>query len=157
MQTITGSLQGLGKVMSPVLALGVGAICKLILNLLLLPIKQIGIYGAIISSVVSQMISFIICLIALKRSIKIQFSWSKFIGKPILATIGMAICSYWSYLQFVTRQVFSKNIALFIAGLIGVIVYLFCIIVFKILSKEELFMMPYGKELCKKLENIRTL
>ena len=59
-QTVNGALQGLGKVLVPPIALGIGACVKLILNLVLIPIPEIGASGAAIGSVVCHTISFII-------------------------------------------------------------------------------------------------
>ena len=56
-QTINGALQGLGKVNTPVAAFAIGAIVKMVLNTSLIPIKGIGVNGAIISSVISHFIS----------------------------------------------------------------------------------------------------
>ena len=69
-QTINGALQGLGKVSTPVIAFGIGAIVKFLLNILLLSIKSIEIYGAIIATIISHIISFIICYVFLKKNIK---------------------------------------------------------------------------------------
>lgn len=69
-QTISGALQGLGKIRIPAIALGIGVVVKLILNILLIPIPQIGIKGAAISSVVCHFVSFVIEFIALHEIIK---------------------------------------------------------------------------------------
>ena len=66
-QTIGGALQGLGRVMTPAIAMGIGVIIKLMLNLVLIPIPEIGIYGAAISSVVCHMVSCLIEFIALAK------------------------------------------------------------------------------------------
>ena len=47
-QTITGALQGLGKVYVPTLALAAGCVFKLAANLILIRMPQINIYGAVI-------------------------------------------------------------------------------------------------------------
>lgn len=70
MQTVNGALQGLGKVKIPVFALLIGSILKLILNIILIPIDKLCIKGAILSTIISQSIALIICIGALKKSIK---------------------------------------------------------------------------------------
>lgn len=70
MQTVNGALQGLGKVKIPVVALLIGSILKLILNIILIPIDKLCIKGAILSTIISQSIALIICIGALKKSIK---------------------------------------------------------------------------------------
>ena len=73
-QTISGALQGLGKVKIPTIALGIGVIIKLILNFILIPIPQIGIYGAVIGSVVCHVVSFTIEFIALQEHLKLELN-----------------------------------------------------------------------------------
>ena len=69
-QTISGALQGLGDVKTPVKALFVGGILKLILNFMLIPIKNLCIKGAIISSIVSQFTTLLICYKNLRNQLK---------------------------------------------------------------------------------------
>ena len=66
-QTISGALQGLGKVMIPTIALGIGAIVKLTLNLILIRIPEIGIYGAALSSLAFHIVSCILEFVALTK------------------------------------------------------------------------------------------
>lgn len=51
-QTLSGTLQGLGKATVTAVATLIGSAIKLVLNLVLIPIPSIGIYGAAISSIV---------------------------------------------------------------------------------------------------------
>lgn len=140
-QTINGSLQGLGKVNMPVVALGMGVVIKLILNIILIRIESIGVKGAIISSLVSHIITFIICFIYLIKCMDIRFGAGKILIKPIIATSMMAFVSYYMYNQL--------NINLIISLIIGSIFYGISILSLKILSKEELFMIPYGQKVYK--------
>lgn len=150
-QTINGALQGLGKVNIPVIAFAIGAIIKLVFNLIL--ISQVGVKGAIISSILSHVTSFIICFASLKKNINIKFRIDKFLLKPIIASIIMFISSYALYINL--YNVISKNIVLIISLLFGIIIYIFSIIVLKILSEEEIFMIPYGQKLYKKFKNVK--
>lgn len=147
-QTINGALQGLGKVNTPVIAFAIGAVIKLVFNILLIPI--VGVKGAIIASILSHITSFIICFISLKRNLDIRFNLNKFLIKPIIASIMMATVSYFTYvkLYLAVPQKFLLIISLFI----GIIVYIISILLLKILSEEEIFMIPYGQKLYKRIK-----
>lgn len=136
----------------PVIALGIGTALKLVLNIVL--IKKIGINGAIISSIVCYIISFVICFTILKKNIGIRFRISQFLLKPIIATSGMCVCSYSLYQRLIMGSFFNRSISFLIALLIGVIIYILFIITLKVLDKEELSMFPYGEKLCKVLVKI---
>lgn len=144
-QTINGALQGLGKVNIPVIAFGIGAIIKLIFNIFLIP--KVGVNGAIISSLLSHFVSFTICFIVLKKELEISVKIVKFFIKPVIASCVMVGCAYLTYKKFYT--IVSYKILLIISLLLGVMIYIISVILLKILSKDELFMIPYGKKTYK--------
>ena len=153
-QTINGALQGLGKVNIPVIAFAIGAVIKLIFNIILIPINGIGVKGAIIASILSHITSFVICFISLKKNMKIKFEINKFLIKPIIVSIIMLISSYGLYISLCEK--ISKNILLIISLLFGGLLYVISIICLKILSKKEMFMIPYGQKFYKKAKRVKN-
>lgn len=152
-QTICGTLHGLGKMMTPAIALSVGVIIKLILNLLLVPINPDvfilgGTAGAAFATAVCHMVSVTLQFRILKKEIKLKLDYKKFIIKPFIATAVMGIASYQSYLILLSK-IASKNLVTILALVIAVIVYLIMIVLLKVFSEEEIFMMPYGKKFYK--------
>ena len=150
-QTINGALQGLGKVNTPVITFGISAVVKLILNILLLSI--IGIKGAIISSIISHIIAAAVCFISLKRNLDISFKTSKFLIKPIISSSIMAVTSYCVYIKLF--NMLNQGLSLIISLLIGIIVYIISIFILKILSQEEIFMIPYGQKLYRRTKRVK--
>lgn len=148
-QTINGALQGLGKIMVPAIAFGVGVIVKLVLNILLVPIPSIGVNGAAIGTIACNIVACIIGLSVLRKSIKIRFSFSKYIVKPIISTIIMSVCSYAIYIGL--NKIFSISIASILAILSAIMIYVLAIIALKLFTKEEIYMIPYGQKLYRLL------
>jgi len=151
-QTVNGALQGLGKIMTPVIALLIGVALKFILNLVLVPIPAIGAAGAAFATAACHAVAFFIGFSVLKRNMKIDLTFSKFIIKPILATIAMGICSYAIYLLLIGINV--GKLATIIAILVAIIIYALAVISLKIFTKEEIFMIPYGQKIYKILEKL---
>lgn len=147
-QTINGALQGLGKVNTPVIAFLISAIIKLVFNVLLLPF--IGVNGAIISSIIAHITTFIVCFISLKRNLNVSFRIGKFLAKPVIATLIMAVSSYLIYIK--SYENISQKFSLIISLLIGILIYIISIFLLKILSEEEIFMIPYGQKLYRILK-----
>ena len=110
-QNINSVLHGLGKTIIPAIALTIGSITKLILNVTLVKINPEifilgGTAGAAIATVISNITSFFIALYIMKKNINIKFG-IKTIYKPIVATIMMAICLIFTYenlLGIISRQ-----------------------------------------------------
>ncbi len=146
-QTINGALQGLGKVMIPALAFTAGVIAKLILNIVLVPIPEIGVNGAAIGSIVCNVIACAIGFSVLRKNIEVKFKFSKYVFKPIIATLIMSVCSYAIYL--IVDKFLPMKIATIIGILTAVIIYALTVIVLKIFTKEEIHMIPYGQKLYK--------
>ena len=144
-QTINGALQGLGKIFVPAIALGAGVLVKLILNLILVPIPSIGVNGAAFSSVVCHIISFTIGFTVLRKSIKLDLGFVKFVVKPILATFIMAVCSYVIYINLAV--VINAQMATIIALVSAVLIYVIAMIALKLFTKEDINMLPYGKKI----------
>lgn len=151
-QTVNGALQGIGKIMTPAVSLGIGVTLKFILNICLVPNPKFGVAGAAFATCVCHAIAFVIGYKVLIKNIELNLNFSNFIFKPILATAIMGICSYSSY--FLLNSITSEKLATIISILFAVLVYIIAIIVLKIFKKEELVMLPYGKKICKALENI---
>ena len=153
-QTINGALQGLGKIKVPAIALGCGVIVKFIANLLLIPMEGLYENGAAIGSVLCHIVSFSIVYQVLKRTIQLDFSVSQLIVKPLIVTILMSAISYGVY-----RTVFLLGIGSMIATVIGILVavmvYFIFVIVFKILSKEDIYMLPNGEKIYRFLQKIK--
>ncbi len=126
---------------------------KLILNLILVPIPEIGVNGAAIASVACHVVAFTIAITSLKRNIKLNLTFSKFVIKPIIATIIMGICSYFIYSSLL--GIITENLATIIAIISAVIIYAISVIVLKIFTKEEMQMMLAGDKICTILEKLR--
>ena len=151
-QTINGALQGLGKFYIPVLSLSVGVIIKLIL-IRINPDNFVlgGTAGAAVGTVACHFVSMIISVCALRKNIKINFEFTKFVLKPILATVTMGILAFEIYKTL--NGIIIQNIAIILTIIFTVIVYTMCILVTKIFSKDELETLPLGRILNKRIKS----
>ncbi len=148
-QTLNGALQGLGKLKLPVISLIIGIVVKTILNLVLIPIEWIGIYGATTSSIICYVITFLIEIVALIKMTKIKMPISKFVVKPIAASAVMIAISYAVFK--LACMIKSQNLALILAIIVAVLVYCIAVVMLKILNKEEWLMMPKGEKIYNKI------
>lgn len=128
-------------------------IVKLIMNLILVPIPEIGVNGAAWGSVACHLVAFTIAITSLKRTIKLDLTLSKFVIKPVIAVTIMGICSYFSYLVF--SGIIAEKLATIIAIVTAVVIYALAIVALKVFSKEEIQMMPAGGKICKVLEKLK--
>ena len=155
-QTLSGALQGLGRVVIPAVALMIGALVKLYLNYTLIPMPQFGIKGAAISSIVCYVIAAAISLIALLRKIKINIGFADYILKPVIATAGMGLTAFYTFKginMFINSVALSTLIAVGTAG----VVYILLLLAVKALDKEDYKMLPYGDKICGLMMKYRLI
>ena len=146
-QTIVAVLQGLGKVSLPAIAFGAGVIVKLVLNLILVKIPWIGINGAAFSSVMAHLVTCAMSWIMLKKHIKLDLHFSNFILKPVLATVMMGVCAYFTYSNLLV--IISEKLAIIIAIVVAVIIYVLAILTLRVFSEEYIKMLPHGEKTYK--------
>lgn len=152
-QTINGALQGFGKVMIPAIALGIGCLVKLFLNLVLLPIPSLNVYGAAIGSIACHAVAFSIVFNVLKKYVKLDLPFKKFVLKPAIATSIMGVCSYTLYI--IINGIISVKLATIISILFAIIVYLLAILALRIYNKDDIYMLPKGEKIYKILEKLK--
>ena len=126
---------------------------KLILNLILVPIPEIGVNGAAWGSVACHLVAFTIAISALRKNIKLDLTVSKFVIKPVIVLTIMGICSYFSYVTL--SGIIAGKLATIIAIVIAVIVYALAFVALRVFSKAEIEMMPGGEKICKVLEKLK--
>ena len=152
-QTMTGGLYGVNQSKIPAIAAGLGAFIKFILNMILIRNRNIGIYGAAISSFVYQIIVFLICYAVLNRCVKMHITFKAHVLKPVLSGLGMGLIVYFSYNLF--NSFLGNTISTLISIVLGAISYCLLILFTKALTKEDILMIPYGTKIYNVLVKLR--
>lgn len=147
-QTNSGSLQGLGKIFVPAIALLIGGVVKFIVNITLIPIPEINILGAPIGSVLCQAVGCIITFMAVRKNLPIKLGVKKYFIKPFAASLVMG-----GVVFIISRGLtglVGNSISTILAIIAGLIVYAVLIfVVFKVFEDEELKQLPMGRKLIK--------
>ena len=94
-----------------------------------------------------------ISIMALKRTIKLKLGVRRFVIKPILATIIMAICSYFIYSLLL--GIIAEKLATIIAIVSAIVIYALAVVVLRVFTKQEIKMLPAGNKICMILEKLK--
>lgn len=154
-QTLGGALQGLGKVSTPAISLACGAVIKLILNLILIPNPNIGIYGAAISSVAASAVAMIINITVLRKTIKLDMNIYQTVVNPVIATCLMGAIAYFTH--YFVNSICGNSIATVCAILMAVVSYFVLLVVMNIFEKEDYKMLPYGDKIYSFLAKVKLV
>lgn len=135
-QTINAALQGLNYIKIPIITLIIGAIIKLILNIVLIPMPLFYEKGAVVSTVISNIITFIISFYNLIKVCDLKINVKELLFKPIIATFIMGIISYLNYILLKKAEIY-KSVTIIFVIVISIVVYFITIFRLKIIKFEE--------------------
>lgn len=150
--TVTNSVhQALGRVNIPVIAITVGGAVKLISNLILVKIPEVGIHGAAISTVLCYIVALLINLIALKKFKFIGISIFNSVINPVIPGVIVFFTSgsvNGTLLRYVGVRL-STVVSVVMGGVVGV----FAVFLLKTLKKDDAKLLFGGKNILKIIDN----
>ena len=143
MRTFSSCLQGIGKMVLPVINLIIGAVAKIILSYVLVGIPAINVNGAAVGSVCAYLIAGVLNYRALKKYANIDIDLKGTFISPFISSgiMGVATIAVYKLLYAVCG---SNALSTLIAILVAVVMYFVLIFVTKTVSKEEAYMLPKG-------------
>ncbi len=156
-QIMGGMLQGISKYYIPVFAAICGACVKIILNYFLVAVPAINVIGAVIGTIACYMIASIIDCYYVQKTTNIKFDYGGLFIKPILSALFMGLVVIASYkimflaLGVVFSGYLSNAASMIISVCLGVISYFVSLYKNGGLSKDEIYNMPFGKKIARKV------
>lgn len=155
-QTSTGILQGIGHIKVPVVGAILGAVAKVILNVLLIRIPTINVLGAVLSTTGCYLVAGVFDVIMLSKLTGTKFDFGGSFLKPVIGSVVMAAGTIGSYHLFF-RLIGSNTIATLLAVCIAVAVYGLVMLLIKGIVEEDLHAVPGGGKLIRVLKRLRLL
>lgn len=152
-------LQGMGKVFVPTIALFIGVVIKVILNIILIRLPQSyyigGTVGACVATLMCHIIASSISFSVMRKKLNIKLELLKYILKPAVSSCIMLLCLYSSY--FLLKGIIIENIAIILAILVATFMYIASIFILRILNDEELRMIPFVSNIIDFNEKIKFI
>lgn len=147
------ALQALGRPGVPVVAMGAGALCKLVAEFFLLTVPSVGIFAAPISTHLCNAVVLVIQLSVLCRVFCFRVSWARDLFRPFFAAfcgVGAGVGMYAGL-----TRILSPVPCLIVALPFTVCFYLFLSLRFAVLTKDDLGAVPLGEKICPVFEKLR--
>ena len=136
---------GLAKV--PILTMFIGGVVKVVANYMLVGNPDINIKGAPIGTLVCYALICVLNLICINRVLVSRPSYAQLFLKPLLATAGMAVTAKVSYNLLCAPL--GNSLATLGAIVLAAAVYGVLVLALRIITKEDLEMLPKGEKLAK--------
>ena len=155
---ITNSiLQSYGRVNVPILTMLIGGVVKIALNYNLTAIPSVNIHGAPIGTLVCFALTAILNLIAVSRAASFHLNYPGYFLRPLLASLAMAFTARGVYAlcaHFLLSEGSGRGMLLLCVGAAiaaAVIVYVVLVLALRILTHDDLALLPKGDKLARVL------
>lgn len=150
-------LQAYGKMRVPIYTMLAGGIVKIIINYILVGNPAINIMGAPIGALACYAIISLLNLIAILRIVSDRPNYLQVFLKPFAASVIMGAAAYFTYPLFynviherlLDSARMSNVLALGFAVVVGVVIYAVLVVAMRIITKEDLKLVPKGEKIAK--------
>ena len=154
---ITNMLQAIGRTDMPLKSIAIGSAVKIGLNFLLIARPEINIHGAPISTTVCYIVMVTINLTTLLRYTHVRVNFVSVFLKPFIAA---ALCGGTAYLAYWLLEVqysFGNTVSSIVSIGAGGVIYVISLFIIKGIAKDDILMLPKGKNIAKTLEKFHIL
>ncbi|MBR6049915.1 MAG: polysaccharide biosynthesis C-terminal domain-containing protein, partial [Clostridia bacterium] len=153
--TVTSSVLQAHKLeKKPVIAAFLGALTKLVLNIIL--VSTVGMIGAPISSVVGYFVMAAVNFYFVIKYVAKDLKISKTIGKVVISSLIMAVFALGVYL-ILYNFTSSPKISVVVAVPLAAIFYVFMLLITKSVEKDDILMMPKGEKVYSFLKKMKFI
>ncbi len=142
-------LQAHGFVNLPVITVIVGGVIKIVVNYILVGNYDINIKGAPVGTLCCFAAVAVLDLIIIKRVIPQPPCYRKVFVKPLIAAALMGGAAWASYGLLTRFLSLGNSLATIGAILVAVVVYAVLVLALRVISKEDLALMPKGEKIAQ--------
>ena len=142
-------LQAHGQVLLPVFQVALGSAAKLAVNYTLVQRPELGVKGAPVGTLVCFAVIAVLQLASIRRLTQHPPSYRRVFWKPALAAAAMGVVVW--LLHPLLGRFLGNTLAVLGTIAVACLVYAVLVVALRILSKEDLMLMPKGEKLAKLL------
>ena len=142
-------LQANGRASLPIWFIAIGSAAKLLVNFFLVQQPEIGIKGAPLGTLVCFVLVAVMELIAIKKVTPYPPHYFRVFIKPVIAAVVMGAAAWAGY--GLLSPILGSTLGVLGAIVVGGIVYAVLVLVLKMVSKDDLALMPKGDKIARLL------
>lgn len=153
LQTSTGIIQGAGRPYLPLRNLGIGAVVKVALSIILIRMPQFNINGAAIGTVACYTIAALLNIISMQRIAKPNIKPMSGVFMPIVATAFMGASVY--IIKYFLLERLGNTTTTLVAIIVAVVVYVLALFITKAISIDDMGYIPGGGFITRVMKKLR--
>lgn len=143
-------LQSHGVLNIPIVIMLIGGIIMVLFDFIMVSIPAINIFGSPIGTCICYGIACGLDLFVVKRIVRNCPSYFQLFAKPVLASVVMGGAAWGSY-GLLYRATGSNTLSTLAAILLAVVIYAVLVVALKILTRDDLALMPKGDKIARLL------
>lgn len=142
-------LQANGRAALPIWFIAISSAVKLLVNFVLVQLPAVGIKGAPMGTLVCFALVSVMELVAIKKVTPHPPRYLRVFVKPIIAAVIMGAAAWAAY--GLLSSTFGNTLSVAGAIVVGCVVYAVLVVVLRIVSRDDLSLMPKGDKIAKLL------
>ena len=143
-------LQAHGRVHVPMLTMFIGGVIKVVMNYNLTAVPAVNIHAAPVGTLTCFAVVAVLNLALVYRTVADKPNYFALFTKPLLASLVMAFCAKGAYAALHLR-IASNLVCVGAAIVLAVVVYFALVVALRIITKDDLALLPKGDRLAKLL------
>ncbi len=151
-------LQTHNKQYYTLISIAVGTVIKLVCAMLLTGFggkATLGILGTPTSTVVCYLIASCMNVFFVIKFTGVELNFGKIYFRPFISALCCGISAALVY--YLTQGLFGVSISALVSIVVAVLVYVFCIFVFGVISKDDVILLPKGEKIANLLSKFHLL
>ena len=152
---VMSMLQSLGKMWLPLILCSISMVIKIATNYLFVSMVELNVTGAAIGSLVAFAVVFVIGIYLLIRHSKVRPDFINTMLKPLIAAVFCAATVFGMYL--LCSKFVGNTISIVLSVIVAVVVYILALMLLRTFQKEELYMLPKGKNIVTILAKLHLI
>ena len=147
---IISMLHAIGEMTAPIKSLVIGAVFKIILNIIFVGQPRFNINGAIFGTMVSTLIMVTFNFVHLIRKTGVKVNLVMIFIKPFICSVASAACAYGSF--YLLNSLIPQRLTTIISVVISMLIYIFVTFLVRGIYANDIKMFSFGEKIVKALE-----
>ncbi len=156
-QPITNMLQAVNRADVPIKAMAIGAIVKIVANFLIVSVPSINIQGAVLGSILCNIIMVAYGLVVLKKETGLKYDIMGTFLKPLFCAVLSGIAAWGvdaAYNRFLPEEglgglLNAANLGVIAGVFAAIVTYVLALLATHSIPKEDILMLPMGRKIAK--------
>ncbi|MBQ8337961.1 MAG: polysaccharide biosynthesis protein [Oscillospiraceae bacterium] len=147
---INSMLQAVGRADIPVKLMLVGGAIKIVTNFVLVSVPEINVKGAPVGTLLCYVFLFFASMYFVCKQTELVPNIKTTFLKPFAAAVVCGAAAFLSHMLL--DKLIGGRIATVISIILAALIYAICLLLFRVLTKDDINMLPKGKKFVKILE-----